>query len=75
MYRYGYSLRIIFKQSYPNEDPNNSSLIDHFINGLQNHDLQKHVQFQHPKSLEQAIAYATEFESFTKGISSNNLLD
>ena len=39
-------------------------LINKFIRGLNNLDLQKHVQFQKAKSLDTAISYAIEYEAF-----------
>ena len=38
-------------------------VIDQFITGLNNYDLQKHVQFGHPKTLNEAISLATEYEA------------
>ena len=63
---YGYGLQRLFQQAYPYESHSSSSLIDQFIQGIGDFEIQKHVQFHHPKTLEQAIAFATEFEAFTQ---------
>ena len=39
-------------------------LINKLIRGLNNIDLQKHVQFQRAKTLDAAISYAIEYEAF-----------
>ena len=38
-------------------------VVDQFINGLGHHELQKHVQFKHSQTLQEAIGLATEFEA------------
>ena len=38
-------------------------VIDQFITGIGNFELQKHVQFGHPKSINAAIGLATEYEA------------
>ncbi|CAC5372841.1 unnamed protein product [Mytilus coruscus] len=40
------------------------TVIDQYIHGLNNHELKKHVQFHHPQTFIQAIAFASEFEAF-----------
>ena len=39
-------------------------MIDQFVTGLPSKDLRRHVQFHHPSSIHEAIALASEFESF-----------
>ena len=39
-------------------------VIDQFVSGLPSKDLRRHVQFHHPSSIHEAIALASEFESF-----------
>ena len=39
-------------------------IIDQFIAGLPSNDMKKHTQFHHPKTLQEAISLATEYESF-----------
>ena len=43
-------------------------VIDQFINGLGHHELQKHVQFRHPRTLHEAIGLATEYEVLESSI-------
>lgn len=43
-------------------------VIDQFINDLAHYELQKHVQFGHPKTLHEAISLATEFEALEGSI-------
>ncbi|KAK3090931.1 hypothetical protein FSP39_015821 [Pinctada imbricata] len=63
---FGYSLKRLAQQAYPDSplSSQENQIIDAYINGLGNHELRKHVQFSHPKTLEQAIALATEYEAF-----------
>ena len=37
------------------------------VTGLNNHELKRHVQFGHPKNLNEAIALALEYDSFESG--------
>lgn len=43
-------------------------VIDQFINGLGHHELQKHVQFRHPRTLHEPIGLATEYEALEGSI-------
>ena len=43
-------------------------VIDQFITGIGNYDLQKHVQFGHPKSINAAIGLATEYEALDSSV-------
>ncbi len=62
---YGYSLRRLGQKAYPCllYQQLETYVIDQYINGLSNYELKKHVQFGHPRTLDQAIALATEFEA------------
>lgn len=63
---YGYALRILSCLAYP-EVPHSLreiNVIEQFINGLSSHDLKKHISLNHPKSLDDAIALATEYKAF-----------
>ena len=62
---YGYHLNRLAQKAYPNLTLNQLEVhvIDQFITGLANYELQKHVQFGHPKSLHEAIGLATEYEA------------
>ena len=62
---YGYHLTRLAQKAYPNLTMNQLEvhIIDQFITGLNNYELQKHVQFGHPKSLYEAIGLATEYEA------------
>ena len=63
---YGYALSKMTKGAYPKLDyiDREELAIDQFVDGLPNLEIQKHVQFGRPTSLNQAIALATEFETF-----------
>lgn len=67
---YGYHLRKIAQKAYPNLTIAQLEvhIIDQFINGLGNHELQKHVQFRHPRTLHEAIGLATEYEALEGSI-------
>ncbi len=60
---YGYQPRKLGHKAYPSTIYSmlEMYIIDQYINGLGNYELQKHVQFGHPQTLDQAIALATEF--------------
>ncbi|CAG2241344.1 unnamed protein product [Mytilus edulis] len=64
---YGYALRRLVCLAYPDSDFNyvlEELAINQFTNGLGNFEMQKQVQFSHPKTIESAIAYAVEYEAF-----------
>ena len=67
---YGYHLNRLAQKAYPNLTLNQLEVhvIDQFITGLNNYELQKHVQFGHPKSLYEAIGLATEYEALDGSI-------
>ncbi|XP_071123346.1 uncharacterized protein [Mytilus edulis] len=65
---FGYALRRLVRLAYPEGEYNTvleQLVINQFINGLSNVEMEKHVQFAHPQKLEAAIACAVEFEAFT----------
>ena len=63
---YGFALSRLAVSAYPRmfQKDREEIVIDQFINGLPSRDLQKHVKFGKPKSIDQALALATEYESF-----------
>ncbi|XP_071139789.1 uncharacterized protein [Mytilus edulis] len=65
---YGQALRRLGYMAFPNEKQDSEMmekvLINKFIRGLNNLDLQKHVQFQRANTLDTAISYAIEYEAF-----------
>ena len=67
---YGYHLNRLAQKEYPNLTLNQLEvyLIDQFITGLANYELQKHVQFGHPKSLHEAFDLATEYEALSGSV-------
>ena len=62
---YGYALRRLAQRAYPNLPYNALEVIviDQFIMGLGSLELQKHVQFKHPDTLNEAISMAMEYTS------------
>ena len=62
---YGYNLRKLAQKAYPDLtlDQLEVHVIDQFINGLGHRELQKHVQYRHPRTLHEAIGLATEYEA------------
>ena len=42
--------------------------IDHFIHGLRSNDMKQHVHFNYPKTLDEAITLAVEYEAFESSI-------
>ena len=67
---YGYNLSKLAQKAYPNLtlDQLEVHVIDQFINGLGHHELRKHVQFRHPRTLHEAIGPATEYEALEGSI-------
>ena len=63
---YGFALNRIASDAYPRMPPEarETIVIDQFVSGLPSKDLRRHVQFHHPSSIHEAIALASEFESF-----------
>ena len=60
---FGLALRRLGQKAYP-DMPGESlevHLVEQYIGGLGSFDLQKHVQLQHPKNLEQAVNLAIEY--------------
>ncbi|CAC5412090.1 unnamed protein product [Mytilus coruscus] len=65
---FGYALRRLVRLAYPDDEYSNvleQLVINQFILGLCHSEMEKHVQFAHPQTLEAAIANAVEFEAFT----------
>lgn len=63
---FGHSLRRLAIKAYPNCSfaSLETHVIDQFIYGIGDIDLRKHVQFNHPSTIDKAIALAVEYESF-----------
>ena len=63
---FGFALSRLANYAYPHWpfDKREELAVEQFITGLPSLDLQKHVQFRNPKTLDKAMALATEFESF-----------
>ena len=59
------AIRKLAQKAYPDLtlDQLEVHVIDQFINGLGHRELQKHVQFRHPRTLHEAIGLATEYEA------------
>ena len=62
---YGYSLSRLAKGAFPKHDyaARDDVVIEQFITGLYCDEIKRHVQYGRPKSLEEAIASAIEYES------------
>ena len=63
---FGFALNRLASSAYRQmpAEARETIVIDHFVNGLPHRDLRRHVQFNHPRSIHEAIALASEFESF-----------
>ena len=68
--QYGYWTRRLVTLAYPEmpRDARDVFAIDHFIHGLSSYDMKKHVHFNHPKTLDEAITLAVEYEAFESSI-------
>ena len=71
---YGYALCRLGCLAFPDTpyDAKEIYIIDQFIHGLGSQELKKHVKFKHPKTLDQAVSLAVEFESFAGSQSTLN---
>jgi hypothetical protein len=70
---FDYALRRLVRLAYPYDEYNNvleQLVINQFILGLLNSDMERHVQIAHPVTMEAAIAYTVEYEAFTNSQSS-----
>ena len=63
---YAQDLKRLVSRAYP-DIPHTSHdhfVLDQFITGLNTIDMRRHVQFGHPKNMDEAISLAIEFEAF-----------
>ena len=70
---YGHALRRLASQAYPSLDlPSIEALVvDQFVEGIGNRDLKRYVTLlNRPRTLDQAISYAIEYEAFEGPIES-----
>lgn len=72
---YGYALKLLSAKAYPELDrlARETYVIDQFICGYNIPEIRQHVQFRHPKSVDEAITLTNEYETFEgpKTISEN----
>ena len=63
---YGFALIRLVTSAYPtlSQEDREDLTVEQFITGLPNREIQQHVQFGRPRLMDQAVALATEFESF-----------
>ena len=68
--QYAQSLNRLVSKAFPNMPSNAQQqwVLDQFTLGLGSVDLQRHVQFGHPKELNEAISLAIEYEAFEAGV-------
>ena len=71
---YGFALNRIASDAYPRMPPEarETIVIDQFVSGLPSKDLRRHIQFHRPSSIHEAIALASEFESFEESLMGEN---
>ena len=67
---FGFALRRLGQKAYPSVPYSGleAHVLDQFISGLGSIELQKHVQFHHPKTLEAAINLAMEYTAFVGNV-------
>lgn len=63
---YGYALKRLGSHAFPSIPltMRESLIVEQYISGLGNAEIQRHVQFAHPTTLDRAISLAVEFEAF-----------
>ena len=66
---YGYTLHRLAVRAFPNIPHNCQEqwVLDQFVMGLDRPELKRYVQFGHPRTLNEAISLAIEYESFEYG--------
>ena len=72
---YGFALSRLAAKAYCDIPPDSREvmMIEQFISGLGSLDLQRHVQFGHPSTLDQAVSLAGEYVSF-RGVAADRYL-
>ena len=75
--QYGYALRRLASKAFPTISLNAQEqwVLDQFINGLGNSEIQKHVQFAYPRNLHEAISLATEYDILSNLNKNNNQIN
>ena len=70
----GYALRGLASKAFPTISLNAQEqwVLDQFVNGLENSEIRKHVQFAHPRNLLEVISLAVECECFEMSLSRRN---
>ena len=63
---YGLALIRLVTSAYPSlsQEAKEDLSVEQFITGLPSKEIQQHIRFGRPRSMEDAITLATEFESF-----------
>jgi hypothetical protein len=63
--QYGYALKRLAVKAFPTLtlSAQEQWIMDQFVAGLENVDLKKHVQFGHPRTLNEAISLAVEYDA------------
>ena len=63
---YGFAISRLAKSAFPRmpQDSREELAVEYFIEGLPGFEMQQHVMFGRPQSLDNAIAFAIEYESF-----------
>ena len=74
---FGFALKRLANGAYPDmpSDAKEILIIDQFIHGLSTQELRRHVQFQHPTTLQKAMSLANEFHFFESASCSQNRED
>ena len=69
---YGFALGRLAAAAYPGMslEARETLIIDQFVSGLPNKEVKKHIHFNHPETIHDAIALACEYESFDGSIGS-----
>ena len=67
---YGYALKRLAIRAFPRikHDAREDIIVDQFLQGLVDMDMQRHVSLAHPSSLDQAVSLATEYEVITHSL-------
>ena len=67
--QYAQALKRLVGKAYPNlqSTAQEQFVLDQFSLGLPNHEIKRHVQFGHPKNLNEALSLSIEYEAFESG--------
>ena len=67
--QYAQELKLLAIKAYPNFPTiaHEQFVLDQFLLGISSFEMKRHVQFMHPKTVNEAVSFALEYETFEMG--------